>query len=117
MGAGTQPQALEAAIAAAENYMRALKLADTPREKQLLDSKCKDWISRAEKIKRDKSWQPSSQVGNRSLKEPISKRKLSTREEIILLESAKLNGFLFPPWRNDPNPQEFELIGNEGQFE
>ncbi|KAF3399342.1 Calpain-like protease palB/RIM13 [Talaromyces pinophilus] len=117
-GAGTQSQALEAAIAAAENYMRALTLADTPREKQYLDSKCKDWISRAEKIKVDKSWKPiSPQAGNRSLKEPISKRKLSTREEIILLESAKLNGCLFPPWKNDPNPQEFELVGNEGQFE
>lgn len=98
--------------------MRALKSADTPREKQYLDSKCKDLISRAEKIKLDKSWKPiAPQAGNRSLKEPVSKRKLSTREEIILLESAKLNGFLFPPWKNDPNPQEFELVGNEGQFE
>lgn len=99
--------------------MRALKLADTPREKQLLDSKCKDWISRAEKIKLDKSWRPTTPrvENNRWLKEPVSKRKLSTREEIILLDSAKLNGFLFPPWKNDPNPQEFELIGNERQFE
>ncbi|EEA21536.1 cysteine protease [Talaromyces marneffei ATCC 18224] len=117
-GAGTQSEALEAAIAAAENYMRALKLADTPREKQYLDSKCKDWISRAEKIKLDKTWRPSTpQAENRMLKEPVSKRKLSTREEIILLESSKLNGFLFPPWKNDPNPREFELLGGEGQFE
>ncbi|EED16885.1 calpain-like protease PalBory [Talaromyces stipitatus ATCC 10500] len=116
--AGSQSQALEAAIAAADNYMRALKLADTPREKQWLDSKCKDWLCRAENIKLDKAWKPSSsQVENSLLKEPVSKRTLSTREEIILLESAKLNGFIFPPWKDDPSPHEFELVGEEGQFE
>lgn len=109
---------MEAAIAAAENYMRALKLAETPREKQYLDLKCKNWISRAERIKLDTAWKPSAaQSETRFLKEPVSKRKLTTREEIILLESAKLNGFLFPPWKHDPSPEEFELVGDEGQFE
>ncbi|OKL59483.1 Calpain-like protease palB/RIM13 [Talaromyces atroroseus] len=117
-GAGSQPQALEAAIAAAENYMKALKIAESPREKQWLDSKCKDWLSRAERIKHDKGWKPSSSTTeNIVLREPVSKRKLSTREEIIILESAKLNGFLFPPWTEAPGPQEFELNSDGEKFE
>lgn len=117
-GAKSQPQALEAAIAAAENYMKALKIAQTAREKQWLDSKCKDWLSRAEQIKGDKSWKPSgSKAESRVLKEPVSKRKLSTREEIIVLESAKLNGFVFPPWNGAPDPQEFELNSDKERFE
>jgi calpain-7 len=111
--AGSQPQALEAAIAAAENYMKALKIAQSPREKQWLDSKCKDWLSRAERIKHDKAWKAENPL----LKEPVSKRKLSTREEIIILESAKLNGFLFPPWNEAPDPQEFELTNDGKKFE
>ena len=42
------------------------------------------------------------------LKEPISHRTLSTREQIILLESSKVHGFVFPPWKSAPTSSEFE---------
>ena len=48
------------------------------------------------------------------MKEPVSSKKLSTREEIIILESAKLNKFVFPPWKDPPNSKEFDL-GQDGQ--
>lgn len=98
--------------------MKALKIAQTPREKQWIDSKCKTWLLHAEKIKREKTWKPSRvKIENRLLKEPVSKRKLSTREEIIILESAKLNGFLFPPWKENPESAEFDSNSQEVLFE
>ena len=39
---------------------------------------------------------------------PQQKRDLSTREKIILLESSKLNGFIFPPW-TAPDPSDFDM--------
>ncbi|KAL1970516.1 hypothetical protein VTN77DRAFT_4160 [Rasamsonia byssochlamydoides] len=110
--ATSQSQALEAAIDAAENYMKALKLASSPKEKKMLDAKCKELLTKAEQIKDAKVWKPTRLDSKNfvpPLKEPKSTRKLSTREEIILLEGAKLNGFLFPPWTGAPNPKEFEL--------
>ena len=38
----------------------------------------------------------------RQLKQPISTRKLTTRESIIILEASKLHDCLFPPW-SDPD--------------
>ncbi|KAL8999463.1 MAG: hypothetical protein Q9169_001668 [Polycauliona sp. 2 TL-2023] len=43
------------------------------------------------------------------LKEPLSSRSLSTREQIILLESSRLYGCRFPPWQNPPDTAEFQL--------
>lgn len=117
--ATSQRQALEAAIDAAECYMKALKLASTKEDKHHLDLKCKEWITRAEQIKKAKTWQPAARADARRrsrLTEPVSTRKLSTREEIILLEGAKLNGFIFPPWTTPPDPEEFELDHREGPF-
>lgn len=110
---------MEAAIDAAECYMKALKLASTKDDKQQLDLKCKEWLTRAEQIKKAKTWQPAARADTKrrsQLTEPVSTRKLSTREEIILLEGAKLNGFLFPPWTTPPDPEEFELDYREGLF-
>jgi hypothetical protein len=88
------------------------------REKQQLDAKCKELIAKAEQIKRSKSWQPACPENRdaSNLEEPASTRKLSTREEIILLEGAKLNGFLFPPWVAAPDPEEFELDNGKKIF-
>ncbi|KAL1884683.1 cysteine protease [Paecilomyces lecythidis] len=117
--ATSQRQALEAAIDAAEHYMRALKLTNTARDKQKLDAKCKELLEKAEKIKDAKNWQQAAGIGDHNilkLTEPVSTRKLTTREEIILLEGAKLNGFLFPPWTTAPDPEEFELENGEELF-
>ncbi|ODH53591.1 hypothetical protein GX48_00009 [Paracoccidioides brasiliensis] len=125
--AETQSSALDAAISAVESYLGALKLASSPSERQRLDAKCKELLGMAEDIKRSKSWcQDPSRDNNGSsasasaskrkssnvkpnLREPVSQRQLSKREQIILLEDSKLNGFVFPPWQSVPDPREFEL--------
>lgn len=93
--------------------MKALKLSTNTRDRQKLDTKCKELLTRAEKIKETKDWPPSIDATTQnvppSLKASTSTRKLTTREEIILLEGAKLNGFIFPPWVNSPSSEEFEI--------
>jgi hypothetical protein len=41
------------------------------------------------------------------LAEPISTRKRSKREDIILLKASMVNGFKCPPWDRNPSPAEF----------
>ena len=89
--------------------MKALQLTDSPEEKRKLDQKCKELLTTAERIKGTKIWRPAHEL--RKLEEPHSIRTLSKREEIILLESAKLNGFIFPPWTSPPEASDFELRG------
>lgn len=113
--AKTDRDALNATIAAAELYMRALKLTKDPSEKREFDVKCKQRLEAAEKIKsggtKRADAHPPAKVGEK-LKTPKSKkhitnRQLTTREKIILLEGSKLNGFVFPPWDASPNRAEF----------
>lgn len=40
-------------------------------------------------------------------KKPSSRREMTTRERIILLESSKLNGSIYPPWIA-PNASDFD---------
>ncbi|CAP91406.1 Calpain-like protease palB/RIM13 [Penicillium chrysogenum] len=112
--ATSKKAALEAAINAAEHYMKALRLAPAD-DKKLLDAKCKELISKAEKIKAATDWQSAARAGPQkafpSLRPPASTRKLTTREEIIILEGAKLNGYIFPPWSRAPPQDEFVYKG------
>lgn len=99
--------------------MKALGLAAAPKDKQALDAKCKEWLTRAEKIKGAKNWRSATPEGDNGMpgpRPPVSTRKLATREEIILLEGAKLNGFIFPPWVSAPKPEEFQLADGETLF-
>ena len=92
--------------------MRALKLTTNQKDKQKLDAKCKELLTRAEKIKQAKHWQSAIGGGDSNalrLQGPASTRKLTILEEIILLEGAKLNGFVFPPWVSSPSAEDFEL--------
>ncbi|KJK62111.1 Calpain large subunit domain III [Aspergillus parasiticus SU-1] len=117
--ATSQRQALEAAIDAAEHYMKALNLASVQKDKHALDAKCKEWLTRAEKIKESKDWQAAARFHDKTVPEPrlpVSTRKLTTREEIILLEGAKLNGFIFPPWSTSPGSDEFKREDGESPF-
>jgi calpain-7 len=41
------------------------------------------------------------------LAEPVTARKRSTREDIILLKASMVNGFKCPPWDKNPSPSEF----------
>ncbi|KAM5432688.1 cysteine protease [Microsporum ferrugineum] len=125
--ASTQKHALEAAINAAEHYMNALRLADDPVERRLFDSKCKEYLTLAERIKQSKDGDrlpalvpsviPSSQPDLVD-REPTSTRTQSNREQIILLENSKLNGFVFPPWSATavPDPGEFQADEEGGLF-
>ena len=98
--------------------MKALSLATTDKDKKSLDAKCKELLTKAESIKDTRDWR-AGRTGDEnihSLRQPVvSTRKLTTREEIILLEGAKLNGFLFPPFNRPPHPHEFAL-GDDGQL-
>lgn len=104
--------------------MDALRISTSPKEKRKYDTKCKELLSIAERIKKLKDSQrrfgleTTNSGSNRSGRsssastsprgEPISTRSLSNREQIILLENSKLNGSVFPPWSALPEPEEFE---------
>jgi len=107
---------LEATIRSAELYMQALRLADTPADRQRLDAKCKELLTNAEQLKSAQDATPQRPRGSGELKAPTSTRKLSTRENIILLEGSKLNGFVFKPWVRAPSPDEFSLEDGGSPF-
>lgn len=126
----TKNEELEAAIDAAERCMRALRTATDEKEKSRLDEQCRTLLDRAERIKtstlsglhrrnsdQEALRQRPTPLGlGRKLTEPISSRQLSTREQIIILEGSRLNGFVFPPWKCPPDPNEFEMKDGEDRF-
>ncbi|KAG9232255.1 hypothetical protein BJ875DRAFT_515097 [Amylocarpus encephaloides] len=107
----TQDEALNNAVAAAELYMKLVNFASSDREKVRLRKKCQDLLSIAEQIKHNAQWTP---VVTKSyvLKAPVSTRHISKREEIILLEGSKLHGYIFPPWKSDPEDSIFNELPN-----
>lgn len=108
--------------------MKALRLADTTIEKKRLDSKCNQYLKKAERIKSSREWhrslnersdsptQLSSKSSSASSRVPVSSRALSKREQIILLEGSKLNGLVFPPWKGAPAAEEFEIRDGSESF-
>lgn len=102
---------LEAAISAAELYMQALRLTDNAADKRRLDAKTKELISKAEDLKKvsDEGRSGARPAGRSRAQHPVSTRKLTTRENIILLEGSKLNGAVFKPWTAPPSVDEFLL--------
>jgi calpain-7 len=50
------------------------------------------------------------------LREPISTRKRSKKEEIILLKASRINGFKCPPWDKEPASTEFVVQQGEELF-
>lgn len=52
----------------------------------------------------------------RRLAEPLSTRKRSKKEEIILLKASMVNGFKCPPWDKFPSPAEFVRLQGEDLF-
>lgn len=126
----SKDEALSAAIKAAEESMRALKLAKDPTERSQLSAKVKDLLEEAEKIKQSTDWKQtvrsdsdqdetsrvSTKAPARVLREPQSTRKLPTQEQIMLLKASYLHGFKFPPWTADPEASEFDLKPGEELF-
>jgi hypothetical protein len=99
--------------------MKAIKLANSSTERARLKEKCLAILAKAEEIKKIEQWQP--QTGHPSTvrtpseitRVPQSRRQLSTREEVILLEGSKLHGLIFPPWKSEPDEQEFTASTGE----
>ena len=115
-GAGDQ---LEAFVSAAELYMQALRLTDNAEDRKRLDTKIKQLISKAEdlKVKADsRSGSACSKPNSIRLTHPVSTRRLTTREEIILLQGSKLNGATFKPWVAVPSDDEFMLKDDQDFF-
>ena len=102
-------EALSHAFAAIEIYMDVIKLHSQESEKSRLRIKCNALLQRAEEIKKTAYWQPSTSSAA-FLKVPLSTRPISTREQIILLEGSKLHGFVFPPWKTEPDDVVFEEV-------
>jgi calpain-7 len=118
---------LEATINVAELYMKALRLAENPVDRKRVDLKCKALLLRAERLKESDNVraQPRNETplgGNsrsvirQDMRQPEQSRKLTTRENIIILEGSKLNGFVFKPWKEAPSPEDFELQEGESLF-
>lgn len=65
----------------------------------------------------DIATEPNSSAGSvKCLKEPATRRELTTREKIILLENSRLHGCIFPPWKTPPDPSEFAVKDFQDQF-
>ncbi|KAK5204878.1 cysteine protease [Exophiala xenobiotica] len=110
---------LEATIKSAELYLQALRLVDKPSDRKRLDAKCKELLGQAEKLKQRQDRLPKSiskPQPKEALKVPLSSRKLTTRENIIILEGSKLNGFIFKPWTSAPSADEFSLQDGQEPF-
>jgi calpain-7 len=68
-------------------------------------------------IQRDEQLQESpvaSQPRVRKLAAPVSTRKMTKKEQILLLRASVVNGFKCPPWDEDPASSEFAL--REGAY-
>ncbi|RDW83169.1 hypothetical protein BP5796_04660 [Coleophoma crateriformis] len=102
----SKDEALQHAIVATELYMKAAKLAAGDQERSRLRKKCKELLKKAEDIKASQSWTPTT--GQETLLVPASQRAITRREEVILLEGSKLHGFIFPPWKSDPDDTTFD---------
>lgn len=122
----TRNEALEANFEAAELCMRALKVTSDQSKRKLLQDRCRVLLDQAERHKHvEESSRPLESCkkdvhvvkpGPTVLESPRSTRALSTREQIILLEGSKLHGSIFPPWRRDPDPHEFDLREGDAQY-
>lgn len=108
--------ALEATVKSAELYFQALRLADSPSERKRIDKKCKELLTQAERLKNVQDTTGTPTVRKLVLKPPTSTRRLTTRENIIILESSKLNGFVFKPWAKAPLAEEFQLANGQSPF-
>ncbi len=126
----SKDEALDTAIRAAETSMRALELAEDPKEKTRYSTRFKQLLEEAERIKTSSDWKSvvsyaqltqhtshsTVNIRARALKEPRSTRKLPNSEHIILLQAGFLNGAKYPPWESAPSSSEFILNDGEKLF-
>lgn len=110
-------ESLAATLHAVERCMRQLELTTSngPRKRQL-NHECQQLLQKAEKIKAVPKAAGGRKIMVTNLTEPVPSRRLSTREQIILLKGSKLHGGLFPPWNSAPSAKEFELLGCQSLY-
>ena len=109
--------------------MQELKLVEDSKRREDLAQECRDLLDQAERIKDESRYQHSGDAVRRATsitarkgcssskpEKPETRRVLSTREKIILLEGSKLHGFVFSPWTAPPAPSEFELRFGESLY-
>lgn len=110
-------ESLAATLHAVERCMRQLELTTSngPRKRQL-NHECQQLLQKAEKIKAGPKAADGRKMMVTNLTEPAPSRRLSTREQIILLKGSKLYGGVFPPWNSAPSAKEFELLGCESLY-
>lgn len=110
---GNRPAALEAAIKAAELYLRARNQVPSPQEKQRLEKKCNQLLLKAERWKKAAASAAAGPVlspappPSSPRAGPKAARQLSIREKTLLLKSSKIKGNKFPPWTAPPALEEF----------
>ena len=117
-------------MSAVESAMKALNLAKDPETWKAKKARVHMLMDEAERIKTSDNWSPSLVLPEASdfdhqeidastikkLDEPVSKRTLTTAENILLLKASKLNGFKFPPWKGPPPGSDFEFRDGEQLF-
>lgn len=106
--------------------MKALGFARNKEDRSRLNRKCQSMLDQAERIKVARKKLTSSAEGRierdigsqhkRVVPTPRVKQALSTKEKVILLESSRVNSFVFPPWESKPEALEFELKEGEGKY-
>lgn len=84
--------------------MKALRQASEA-DKARISRKCNQLIVKAEEIKKSSTWPPAN--SDTFSRVPVSERRLSKHEELIILEGSRLHGFTFPPWTSEPDDSVF----------
>ncbi|KAI9885216.1 MAG: ADP/ATP carrier protein [Watsoniomyces obsoletus] len=137
-GIGNPPSTqrdLDLSIRSSELLLEAVQLAGCDAERIRLRKKCQALLNQAERIKKilreresnggttpPRITPPLPLPGSISKgtvlvpKSMMAQKKLSTKEQVILLKSSKLNGFVFPPWTSAPESAEFSLPLTKEKF-
>jgi hypothetical protein len=103
--ARNRDEALAAAVASADLYMKAIKLAGTKAERKKLQDRCMKVLAIAESIKTGKEWR----IETGAMPQPTT--ALSAREQRILLASSRLHGHIFSPWQGSIRDVELQEDG------
>ncbi len=122
----TSQEDLSLLVGSSELLMKALQSAADKGDKIRLKKKCEVLLRRAESLKATLKSSPTHLRGeDGSQMRPAAKvetempsqvSQLSTREQVILLRSSKVNGFTFPPWQPTADHIDFALSSGEERF-
>ncbi|MCJ1380318.1 cysteine protease [Xylographa soralifera] len=114
--------AYDVILLAVEECLQVLRLTQDNKKKKELEEKCNKLLNQAQYIKRSKQWVPNSgksleesQIRAHAvlMKQPVSTRALSKREQIILLKGSKLHSCIYPEWTGSPLAEEFDRKDGE----